>query len=394
MTQNDQKETQAQPKSGVVKSKSGGSPDRFWNPRFWDGMTISAYHKLLRAGKHKVSLGRYPMFCMIWALTPLNSGLAALQSCFYSRKINATRPVDDPIFIIGHWRSGTSLLHEYLMRDERFTTSNTYECFAPSHFLVSEKYIAPWLKFLMPKKRPMDNMAVGLQRPQEDEFAICALGMNSPYRDVAFPNNAPIDSEYLTLRSLSDDERARWLDAIEYLVKALTVKYDKRLILKSPPHTARVEALLERFPNAKFIHISRDPFVLFPSTVNLWKRLSAVHGLQVPKDTCAIEEKTLKNFEEMYDSFFDALPKLQPGALCEISYDELVDRPVSTLERIYSELNLGRSQENKEIFEQYANSQKSYKRNKFEISAEMKKTILRRWRRYFERYFPEELEQS
>ena len=378
--------SKAPQKSGVVKVKSGGSPDRFWNPRFWDGMTISAWSKLLRAGRWRVAPGRYPMLLTIWALTPMNSVLAALQRRFFGRAIAATRPVQDPIFIVGHWRSGTTLLHEYIMLDERFDTINTYECFAPTHFLVSERFIAPWLKFLMPKKRPMDNMAVGLSRPQEDEFAICALGINSPYRDVAFPNNDPIDSEYLTLRKLSARDRERWLDAFEYLVKALTVKSRKTLALKSPPHTARVAAILERFPNAKFVHISRDPFSLFPSTVNLWTKLAKVHGLQFPKGGVKLEEKVLHDFEEMYDSFFDAIPTIKEGNFCEISYDELVAAPVETLERIYSELNLGDFEKNRESFQKFADTQKSYKKNKFEISPEMEETIKRRWKKYFDRY--------
>ena len=373
-------------KTGVVKVKCGGSPDRFWNPRFWDGMTISAWVKLLNAGRWRIAPGRYPMLFVISCLTPLNSFLAALQRRFYGRAVAATRPVQDPVFIVGHWRSGTTLLHEYIMLDDRFDTINTYECFAPTHFLVSERFIAPWLKYLMPKKRPMDNMAVGLSRPQEDEFAICALGIKSPYRDVAFPNNDPIDAEYLTLRNISDDDRKRWLDAFEYLVKALTLKSRKTLALKSPPHTARVAAILERFPNAKVVHISRDPLTLFPSTVNLWVKLAKVHGLQFPKGGVKLEEKVLRDFEEMYDSFFDAVPSIKEGNYCEVSYDELVAAPVDTLERIYSELNLGDFDKNRESFQKFADSQKSYKKNKFEISPEMEETIRRRWKKYFDRY--------
>ena len=385
MTSTTQDASKESKKTGIVKVKSGGSPDRFWNPRFWDGMTFTAWAKTLNAGKWRVAVGRYPMLVTIWCLTPMNSFLAALQRRFYKRAIAATRPVQDPIFIVGHWRSGTTLLHEYLMRDERFATINTYECFAPTHFIVSERFISPWLEYLMPSKRPMDNMAVGLSRPQEDEFAICALGMNSPYRDVAFPNNDPIDAEYLTLRSLSDKDRSRWLDAFEYLIKALTFKYKKTLVLKSPPHTARIAAILERFPDAKFIHISRDPFVLFPSTVNLWMKLAKIHGLQFPKGGAKLEEKVLKNFEEMYESFFEAIPNVKPGNLCEITYDEIVASPVETLERVYSELNLGEFDKNRDVFRQYAETQKSYKKNKFEISDEMKETIKKRWKTYFDR---------
>ena len=374
------------PKNGVVKITSGGSADRFWNPRIWDGMTFCAWIKLLNSGKWRIAPGRMPMWFVVSLLSVSNSFFSGLQKLRYGRKLRETQLVGEPIFIVGHWRSGTTLLHEYMMRDPQFACSDTYECFAPAHFLVSGSIFRPWVKYLMPKKRPMDNMAVGLNRPQEDEFALCALGMNSPYRDIAFPNNKPIDSDYLTLRNLSNENRKRWLDSLEYLLKALTIAYNKTIVLKSPPHTARIKAIRERFPNAKFIHISRDPFTLFPSTVNLWTKLAKTHGLQFPKGGPSLEEKVLRDFEEMYDAFCEDVKDIPQGSLCEISYDQLVAQPVETLEKIYKELGLQGFEEKKDDFTQFAATQKNFKKNKFEIAPEIKETIAKRWKKYFDRY--------
>lgn len=372
--------------SAIVKASTGGSADRFWNPRFWDGMTIGAWRKTLNAGGWRIAPHRIPMFGIISALSVGNSLLAAWQRAALGKKIRETELVGAPIFIVGHWRSGTTLLHEYLMRDDRFTCADTFDCFAPAHFLVSGNLFRPWVKYLLPEKRPMDNMAAGLDRPQEDEFAICALGTPSPYREILFPNNRPIDENYLTLRRLSDAERSRWLDSLEYVLKALTVAEPKTVVLKSPPHTGRIRTILERFPNAKFVHISRDPFVLFPSTVNLWTKLAKTHGLQNPKGGPALEEKVLRNFEEMYEAFFDDLPRLSDDRFCEISYDELVAAPVATLERIYSTLGIGDFEAKRPDFESFAQTQKSYRKNNFELAPEMKETISRRWKAYLDRY--------
>ena len=382
------KETEKQDvkKSGIVKITSGGSADRFWNPRFWDGMTVCALWKLFCAGKWRIAPFRLPMAFIVSCLSVSNSILAGYQKLRYGKKLRETKLVGEPIFIIGHWRSGTTLLHEYLMRDDRFACSDTYECFAPAHFLVSGPIFRPWVKYLMPKKRPMDNMAAGLDRPQEDEFAICALGMNSPYRDVAFPNGDPIDEDFLTLRNVSDADRERWLDALEYLLKALTVAYKKTIVLKSPPHTARVKAIRERFPNAKFVHISRDPYTLFPSTVNLWTKLAKTHGFQSPKGGPALEEKVLRNFEQMYDAFCEDVQDIPQGNLCEITYDELVAQPVETLERVYRELGIDGFEAERENFAKYAETQKNFKKNKFELAPEIKETIAKRWKKYFDRY--------
>ena len=190
----------------------------------------------------------------------------------------------------------------------------------------------------------------------------------------------------MTLREVSDADRKRWLDALEYVVKTQTVAKDRVVLLKSPPHTARVKTILERFPNAKFVHISRDPFTLFPSTVNLWMKLSGTHGLQVPKGGPALEEKVLSDFEKMYDAFFEDIELLNDDAYCEISYDELVANPVATLEKIYAQLKIDGFSENRAKFEAFAETQKKYKKNQFELSPEMTETIARRWKKYIDRY--------
>src|SRR5205823_6477253 len=94
-------------------------------------------------------------------LSLFHSILRWLQLLVYGRKITATAVTQPPIFIIGHWRTGTTYLHELLILDERHTFPNTYECFEPNHFLLTEWIITHWLRFLMPTRRPMDNMRAG-----------------------------------------------------------------------------------------------------------------------------------------------------------------------------------------------------------------------------------------
>ena len=129
----------------------------------------------------------------------------------------------------------------------------------------------------------MDNMAAGWDRPQEDEFALCNIGARSPYLTIAFPNRPPQDQDYLDFRGVPTAEVERWKRAFLWFLKCLTLRNPKRIVLKFPGHTARIRTLLEMFPKAKFLHIVRNPYVLFPSTVNLWKRLYRDEGLQMPQ---------------------------------------------------------------------------------------------------------------
>ena len=369
----------------VSNKEKSGSKDQFWNPRFWDGVTISVWWKAVCAGRFRFGIHRVAMGLLICGLSVVNSILALGQRIFYGRKIRKQKLTAPPVFILGHWRSGTTLLHEYMIRDDRFTCADTYTCFAPSHFIFSGPFMRPFVSLLMPAKRPMDNMAAGLDRPQEDEFALCALGVPSPYLNILFPNNPPIYPEYLTLRTVSDSARKAWLDKFEWLLKALTFASPKRVLLKSPPHTARIKTILERFPDAKFVHIHRNPYTLFPSTYNLWMKLSRTHGVQIPSGK-NLDEKVFSDFEKMYQAFDEDVKTLHDGQFADIAFDDLTADPVETLRKIYEQLHLDGFEQYRETFTAFAATQKSYKKNQFEIAPEIRDTITRRWHGYIDRY--------
>lgn len=374
--------------SPVTKHEVGGYKDRFWYPRFWDGMTLRAWLRLLRKGKYRVAPIRWGMALIITILAiTINSPCAILQKLLYGKKIKNTKLPGSPIFIIGHWRSGTTLLHEYMIRDQRYTFADTYACFAPEHFILTRFFLRPIAAILMPKKRPIDNMEAGFDRPQEDEFAITAMGLPSPYRNLIFPNNPEkIDIDYLTLRDVSEKDRAEWLDGLDFFVRSLTyLKPDKQVVLKSPPHTGRVKAILEKYPDAKFVHIHRNPYSIFPSTYNLWMRLSKDEGAQRPNGI-GMEDYIFNCLNKMYDAFESDLELLRPGQFCEVDYKELASRPMEALEKIYRELNIDDFDGVKPVFEKFAASQKSYKKNKFEMDQKTKDLIAERWSGYFERY--------
>jgi len=173
---------------------------------------------------------------------------------------------------------------------------------------------------------------------------------------------------------------------LDIFLKSLTfLQPEKRVVLKSPPHTGRIKALLERYPDAKFIHIHRNPYSIFPSTYNLWMRLSKDEGAQNPKGV-GMEDYVFNALNTMYDAFEEDVKNLPANQFCDIAYKELTSAPVETLEKIYRTLELEGFNEARAVFEQYADSQKEYKKNKFSMEPELKTQIASKWKRYFERY--------
>jgi hypothetical protein len=231
----------------------------------------------------------------------------------------------------------------------------------------------------------MDNMAAGWDCPQEDEFALCNLGLRSPYLTMAFPNHPPQNQEYFDLQSLSPRQRTRWQRGLTWFLKCLTVRSPGRIVLKSPPHTFRVNILLEMFPKARFIHIVRNPFVIFPSTINLWKRMYRNDGLQMPTYD-GLDEHVFTTFTRMYDVFEHDRSLIPQGQLSEVRYEDLVAQPIEQMERIYRELDLGEFEQVRGKMAAYFAAKADYKTNRYQLPSELAAEVARRWAGYFDRY--------
>ena len=114
-------------------------------------------------------------------------------------------------------------------------------------------------------------------------------------------------------------------------------------------------------------------------------RLSRDEGAQRPNGK-GMEDYIFDNLNTMYDAFEEDVKQLPANQFCDIAYKELTSEPVETLEKIYRTLEFGDFEKVRPIFQQYAESQREYKKNKFSMDPELKSQIASRWKRYFERY--------
>ncbi len=362
-----------------------GSKVRLWHMRFLDGMCLGGWIRLLLRNRFAVTPTRVAMAMIVTPVSAVNTLLWGVQQLIYGRKIQRTEIAQDPIFIIGHWRAGTTLLHELLILDSRHTFANSYACFAPNHFIVSGWLFKRCLWFLLPSRRPMDNMPLGFDRPQEDEFALCNMGVGSPYWTIAFPGGPPQGQQYLDFQGLTPEELDRWKRALVWFLRCVTLQDPKRIVLKSPPHTSRIRVLLDLFPDARFVHIYRDPYVVFPSTVNLWKHLYQRDGLQKPHDE-ALEEHVFQTLNRMYQAFERDRDLIAPNRYCEVRYEDLVRDPIGQIRAMYDRLELGQFDKLLPALEESLAGRKDYQTNRYEISPQLRAEIGRRWRAFIEKY--------
>lgn len=108
----------------VETARSHDEPQHWYSPSLWQTMTADAWWRMLARHGYRVSRRSLPRFAVISAVTTLNSLVGLLQSALYVRRLRAAAVAPDPVFIVGHYRSGTTHLHNLLALDERLSLSD------------------------------------------------------------------------------------------------------------------------------------------------------------------------------------------------------------------------------------------------------------------------------
>ena len=366
--------------------------------RIWHGMLASAWFRILWHNRVAISPSRLDFAALVSFYSIINSALGLIQNVAFAKRVSRTQIDSSPIFIVGHWRAGTTLVHELLALDRRLTAPSTVDCFAPSHVLVTG-WVLRRLPFLLPKARPMDNMPVGWDRPQEDEFALINLGYGSPYDMLAFPNRRTVDHPFLRLQDLPPSQVAAWKAGLLRFMRQVALRASReksgsslpRLVLKSPPHTARLRALAELFPDARFVHVVRHPVDLFASTSQLWHALCRTHGLQRPEfgaigNVPSMRDYVLQTMNVLYRDFFAAAAEIPPRHFCEVRYEDLVRTPIREMRRIYEQLELGPFAEVEQGLTAHLDAIADYRRNDHAVCDRDRMDVVKHWAWYFDRY--------
>lgn len=352
------------------------------------GITAGDWWKLLRANDFDVDAVYWHRAAFISAVSMLNAWHRKREERLFAEKIRETKITQPPLFILGHWRSGTTHLHNLLAQDdELFAYPNTYQVINPHTFLTTEETNTRRFAWLLPSKRPMDNMALSFKSPQEDEFAPLLTCLMSSYLGVTFPRHEGKYAKFLTFRDASSEERAEWKAAFEWFLKKLTFKYPERsLLLKSPPHTARIRLLLEMFPDAKFIHIHRDPITVFQSFRHYYDTAMWHTYLQKP-DRSRVDAEIISRYQIIFDAFFADCKLIPKNHFHEVSFANLERNPIAVCRDIYKQLDLPDFNFAKTKIAAYIATLQGYEKNNFFPLTYAEKNRLREaWSPYYQQW--------
>ena len=224
--------------------------------------------------------------------------------------------------------------------DDEFGYCSTFSVAFPSAFLWLKPFKALF-SGLVSETRPMDEMRLDLDTPQEDELGVSVLSAGtSPYMPLTFMTDEPSFRPYFSFKRAPAAARRRWSAAFLYLLRKLSVAArGRRLVLKSPVHTARVGLLLQLFPEAQFVYLHRHPLVVYRSACHMADTTYWHMYVKQPSDA-QVHDFILEQFVTLWDEYAAEREKIPAGNLVEMSYEELSTDPVGAVRRVYAELSL------------------------------------------------------
>jgi hypothetical protein len=351
------------------------------------GITAGDWWRLLQDNNFAVDPVYWHRAAVVSLLSVANSIYRWREDREHGDEVAATVIAKAPVFILGHWRSGTTHLHNLMAQDdEGFAYPNTYQVVNPHIFLTTEEVRTRRFAKLLPDKRPMDNMALSFESPQEDEFAPLLITLKSSYLGVSFPRSEDHYARYLSFEGVPRDEVEEWKRGLEWFLKKLSFKYgpSRRLLLKSPPHTARIGVLREMFPDAKFVHIHRRPEEVLQSFRHYYDTAMWHTYLQRP-DRSRIDDEIFQRYRDLMGAFFARRGEIPAGNFCEVAYADLERDPMGTVAGIYDALSLDGAEQAMPKIKAYVDTLDGYEKNRFKpLDEASRQRIREEWREFYE----------
>ena len=303
----------------------------------------------------------------------------------YGQVIKTTTIKEPPVFIIGHWRSGTTYLHKLICQDQKLAYMSLFQVAAPEFFLLNWKILRQVAAAFIPPIRPMDNVALSLDGPQEEEFAVANMSPYSFYHQWSFPRNARYYFEkYVLFHNASQECINQWKEIYINILRSATLNAGgKRVVTKNPVNTGRIGILLELFPDAKFIHIYRNPYLVFLSTQHLYNRMLAMFQLQEVSQE-EIEANIFFFYKKLMKKFLAEKFLIPRENFIELRFEDVEANPLAEICRVYDSLALPGFKMAEPGFRTYISSQANYLKNTYDLNDEVVAKVNRNWQFTFD----------
>ena len=376
---------------GSLDSTTVFADDR-WSPRLLHPLMGADPQTLFQVLRRNggVNSRCLPHIALAIATCLARQPISAIESWRMARLRQRVPEMAPPIFIVGHWRSGTTFLYELLCQSPQFNYVSPFATGIPWDFLTVTQYFQPLLEKLLPKDRFIDQVQVTAQSPQEDEIALASMQPLSFYHGLYFPTHLQENlATGLFLEGCSEAEVDRWEQAITLFLKKLHIqKPQGQLLIKNPVYTGRVKQLRSLFPTAKFIHIYRNPYVVFQSTRNFYVKLFRELALQSTAHLSmdAIDTLIFQCYTRMMTALQQDVADLPTDQFVELQFETFEQDPVAHVQTIYQQLEIPGFEMAQTGFEQYVRDRRTYRKNKYTFPKADNQKVYDHWQPFIDQW--------
>ncbi len=330
---------------------------------------------------------KWPAYLGVWGAALGRWPFSTAERLALLGRLPKTAEMAPPVFILGHWRSGTTHLYNIMCKSDEWAYVPPVATGLPWDLFGLAKLTRPILERQLPEHRYIDNIPVKPDSPQEDEIAIANMTSVSFYHGIYFPKEFDRHlARGLFFEGCRPVEIEEWKHRFIHLMKKLSKLQDgKPLLIKNPVYTGRLALLRELFPHAKFVHIHRNPYEVFTSMRNFYAKLFEEFALQ-DYSHVDVDERILQVYDRMMSRLERDAAGLPDDVYMELRYDELDAAPMAAVEKIYEQLKLPGFERARGKFVDYLGTVKSFKKNKFSYTDEAAAKVEGHLGRYLEQW--------
>jgi len=308
---------------------------------------FTAFRQLVKANEDQGINHRRRLWAIYLKMLPA-AMMSKLENWRYSRRLSSFSLTQPPLYLLGHWRSGTTFLQFLLGKDPQIIYHSKFQTFFPRSFLLTEETVKPVAEAFLNSFSSINawrdgiSLDMGLDTPSEIEVSLMNEGSPVSFHwGHIFPKSWKYYFDrYLFQDDLASREYRSWKRTVKRLNRKVQLKHpDKRLMVKNPGDTARINAILDLYPEAKFVFIHRNPYDVYYSNKKLWRNILnhiALQSMPAEEMTKAIRY----TYRQMHQAYLEQRSLIPKDNLLEISHEDLASDPLSTVAAIYDQLGL------------------------------------------------------
>jgi len=288
---------------------------------------VGCNYSILRELKREYKVEKQYRNKFFWSqmASMTTTGLSYFDKMRYDSLSKNLEIIKPPIYILGHWRSGTTLLHNLLCSFKGTVYPTTYHSVFPNNIFFLRGLIKQIMQYYLPEKRLVDRLRMHVDLPQEEDFGLGNEAGYSFYYWFYFPkDHQRITNEFLFLPS--EDQlrnkiyRERYIRFIERCIMHLG---GDQYVAKNPPNTARIPFLMDLFPESRYIYIERNPYEVLISSFRFFKGFLKTLQLQDIDDD-SLWDFIYDTYVTLYNKYQEDKKLIPPSNLVELKYENVV----------------------------------------------------------------------